>query len=246
MVFSVQTRLKSQMSSADAAISTLKQDLRALNEKKETLERSVKEALSLLESTSVGVHGKLVDADGFPLENVDHYSIRDARHTVATGVNDLKAIDEQLHEKLRQLHEIGTAVAATQMHEDEVLREQKRREAATKQLRLKLENDMGKLTPFLRVADVAHGSPAASCGLQSGDTVVDFGGFRRENFQAEALEGLGKRVRDGEGSVTSVWIMRVRKGSDTAGNAVSQILELPLVPQRWRGDGLTGCAFEPI
>lgn len=221
---------------------SLKEELLRLEALKSETEVKVQQALNLLESSSVGLHGRLVDAEGFPLDNVDHYSVRDARHTVACGMNDLKAFDDEIHEKLRLLHELTFTETKEFLEAEDVNQEQRRREAEKRQNRMKLEAEMKRKVPFLETAAVAPGSPAQAAGLHEGDKVVKLGDIDSETFSTGGLRELSQLVQSHQGKIVSVWILRLSR----AGDGSTEVYELPLVPQRWTGDGLLGCAFDPL
>jgi 26S proteasome regulatory subunit N4 len=220
-------------------VAELKAQIADASQKRAATEAAVTDAMMLLEATPVGLHGALVDEEGFPRADVDLYAVRTARHTVATGKNDLSALEDTLHELLGELHECTTETSKRQMDEDDAMRAQRKRETEALQRRQQQIATMRRKTPFLVVDDVASGSPAAHAGMCPGDIVIALGKFEAEGFATSGLRGLSMEVALNEGLVMTVWVIR------SEGN-YKETLELPLVPQRWRGDGLVGCRFAPL
>ena len=79
----------------------IKQQIKDLYAKKQTAELELATALSYLQDVQRqsginGIHGSLIDREGFPIANVDHYAIRRARNTVDCRRRDLAEYSEQL------------------------------------------------------------------------------------------------------------------------------------------------------
>ncbi|CUE80079.1 proteasome 26s non-ATPase subunit, putative [Bodo saltans] len=230
--------------SEEASVSSIKERLTEANARRHTIETAIAGALALLQATPVGLTGPLVDEEGFPRGDVDLYAVREARHTVATGRNDLRAVQDQLHELLGDLHEATAESAKKQMDVDSVLHAQRKREVEALQRKQQKEAAMRQMMPFLRVEAITDGSPAFTAGLRVDDEIVSIGGIDAGAFLAVRLPGLAKEVADNEGLVLTVWASR--SSIDDSGAQRRVVMELPLVPQRWRGEGLVGCKFTPL
>jgi 26S proteasome non-ATPase regulatory subunit 9 len=84
--------------------------------------RNVEEAQALLEVLDsagpvagvppVGLAGPLVDGEGFPRSDVDHYQVRSLRHRLACLRTDRKALEAELETKLHALHQLPAAPGA--------------------------------------------------------------------------------------------------------------------------------------
>lgn len=216
----------------------LKTELTEANQRRAVLEKNISDAMALLDTTPVGLHGPLVDDEGFPRNDVDLYAVRSARNTVVTGRNDLREVEERLHELLCELHTATADAARRQMEEDDALRAQRRREVEALQRRQQQVSSMRQRQPFLSVEAVADGSPAAVAGVQPGDDVVALGPVDTVAFQHLGLSGLSAEVTAHEGMMMPLWVLR--------GVERKEAVELPLVPQKWRGDGLIGCQLKPV
>lgn len=53
-----------------------------LIQEKDRIESEIREQNLVLEANNVGMHDPLVDADGFPRNDIDVYKVRHARHRI--------------------------------------------------------------------------------------------------------------------------------------------------------------------
>ena len=88
--------------------------------------------------------------------------------------------------------------------------------------------------PFRLVASVEAGGPAQRAGLRAGDRIVEFGPVTIDSCTAGSLAEVTK---GSEGRALCVRV--VRSGSDG-------LVTLNLVPAKWEGKGLLGCALHPV
>jgi hypothetical protein len=93
-------------------------------------------------------------------------------------------------------------------------------------------------------------SPAASADLRAGDLVLSFGTADATNHRN--LEAIREIVMRNIGSAIRVVVLRPLSGEDelpkqavTGAESLSQIHELSLTPQKWRGAGVLGCLLVP-
>lgn len=225
----------------DAA--SLKERLTQANQQRHALEKTIADAVALLNATPVGLHGPLVDEEGFPRGDVDLYAVREARHTLATATNDLHDVEDLLYQLLGDLHEATAESAKQQMELDDAIHAQRRREVEALQRKQEQLAAMRQKRPFLVVENVGEGSPASNAGLRVGDAVIVIGSMDAAAFSARQLPGLAKEVSENEGLIVPVWVLRSLGSSNKEHH---EVLELPLVPQRWRGEGLIGCKLAPV
>ena len=101
-----------------------------------------------LESTGMGYRKPLIDAEGYPLPDIDHYKILAERQRAARLLNDRKKIENVL-EKLVETIPTGSEPTLT----------------------MKLE----ELQPFALISEVRDKSPAEEAGLVDGDFLIKFG-----------------------------------------------------------------------
>ncbi|CBH13636.1 proteasome 26S non-ATPase subunit 9, putative [Trypanosoma brucei gambiense DAL972] len=214
----------------------LKEELLQLDNKRRSIMRDIEEAMTFLNSTPVGLRGSLVDSEGFPRDDCDLYAVRRARHTVNCGHNDLKSIEATIHEKLSQLHEECRGEAEEQMQRDKM----KKKSEDDQRRRDELKQVMSSKEPFVRVVDVATGSPAEEGGLICGHLIVQYGDVDAEKVLEGGFGEMARVTSSYEGQMLRVWVRS--PSDDDCGGA----RELFIVPQRWRGEGLLGCTFEPM
>ncbi|ORC83607.1 putative proteasome 26S non-ATPase subunit 9 [Trypanosoma theileri] len=236
---------------ADGSPSTLREELLSLDAQRLTIVQAMEEAMAFLDTTPVGMHAPLVDEEGFPRDDCDLYAVRKARHTVNCGKNDLKSIETAMHEKLALLHEKNQEEAKQQMQqagkkseEDEKDQQEKKRKIEEEERKKRIREISGK-TPFVRVVSVAMGSPGAEAGLTAGDLILQYGSLDAAGISLHGWEEMGRVTSTHEGQMLTVWIRREEGEEQGEENVVNEARELFIVPQRWAGGGLLGCAFEP-
>ncbi|XP_051490402.1 26S proteasome non-ATPase regulatory subunit 9 [Apus apus] len=192
-------------------------DVQQLVKRKDEIEAQIKAYYELLEDQKgVGMNEPLVDAEGFPRDDIDLYQVRTARHNIICLQNDHKALMKQVEEALHQLH----------AREKE---KQARDEAEARAEAL----GQGLARAFARVNAVTPGSPASISGLQVDDEIVEFGSVNVNNFQN--LQNIATVVQHSEGRPLSVTVMRGGKK-----------VHVGLTPKRWSGKGLLGCNIIPL
>ena len=205
----------------DAA--ALKEKLAELQKERTELEKLIKDKVAYLKSTPVGLKGSLIDEEGFPKADVDHYAVREARHKLACAENDLKAVQTQMFETLQDLHQLtrdGNAAAIAP----------RPKVPRTTDSAPPLGFAPLNRRPFLEVAEVASNSPASEAGLKVGDQLVRFATIEHKNF--EGLPQLAEMTRDNEDTLLLVDVVRA-----------GELKEMTLVPHRWAGAGLLGCVL---
>uniref|UniRef100_A0A8C6Q026 26S proteasome non-ATPase regulatory subunit 9 n=1 Tax=Nothobranchius furzeri TaxID=105023 RepID=A0A8C6Q026_NOTFU len=191
-------------------------DVKNLIKKKDEIEEQIKAYYDVLEDQGVGVEGPLVDAEGYPRDDVNLYQIRNARHNISCLQNDHKAIMAEIEEALHKLH----AREKAKRGQDEVEEEA-------------MEQQVTLPPPFARVDSVTEGSPASGAGLRLGDEIIEFGSVNTENFQN--LQNIAAVVQHSEGKPLRVSVIRS-----------GQKAQMSLTPQRWSGRGLLGCNIVPV
>ncbi|XP_075291057.1 26S proteasome non-ATPase regulatory subunit 9 [Opisthocomus hoazin] len=192
-------------------------EVQQLVKRKDEIEAQIKACYELLEGQKgVGMSGPLVDAEGFPRDDIDLYQVRTARHNIVCLQNDHKALMKQVEEALHQLHA-------------------REKEKHAKDEAEALAEAMGQSLPqaFAKVNAVTPGSPASISGLQVDDEIVEFGSVNANNFQN--LQNIATVVQHSEGRPLSVTVIRSGKQ-----------VHVGLTPKRWAGKGLLGCNILPL
>nr|CCC92331.1 putative proteasome 26S non-ATPase subunit 9 [Trypanosoma congolense IL3000] len=217
--------------------STLRAELRELESKRYEVMKKIEEAMAFLDTTPVGLRGSLVDSEGFPRDDCDLFAVRRARQTVNCGHNDLKSLETTIHEKLIQLHEECREEAEEQMRRDAMKNNKNNMKAAGDGgEHAQLQKEMADKKPFVRIVRVVSGSPAAEAGLTAEDLVVQYGDLDAEKVLAGGYSEMTRVTSSHEGKMMRVWVR----------SASGEVRELFVVPQKWKGDGLLGCTFEPV
>ncbi|KPA77800.1 putative proteasome 26S non-ATPase subunit 9 [Leptomonas pyrrhocoris] len=216
---------------------TMRSELRRLDEEKARLERQLTEALQYLASTPVGLHKRLVDDEGFPRSDCDLYAVRVARNTADSTRNDLRALSEKMYALLNALHHSTQEEAELQMVQDAASRRQRQVTAEKRAQRMAEVQRVRKLPPCLVVAKVDSGSPAEEAGLGTGMRILQYGAITKAELAAEGLQALMKETTSHAGEPITVWVQK-------PGELEDDPTDLVLVPQRWSGPGLLGCALD--
>lgn len=141
---------------------------KTLIKEKEIIEASIQDQESILRSHGVDMKTELVDRDGFPRADIDVYSVRNARASLARLYNDLKGKMDDIADALALLHKCNHEVDESSAVINGAVD-----------------------TPFAKVNGVAPDSPANIAGLERGDLVIEFGNvtFNTESpLQAIAVE----------------------------------------------------------
>lgn len=219
-------------------VAQLKEEVLALGEQRAAIMAKIDEATAFLATQPVGLEGNLTDKDGFPRNDCDLYAIRTARNTVRCAETDLRAVEEALYGKLAELHECTRGEAEEQMVRDEDARRKGKAAAVAQQKRLLEQRRIAKLAPILRAASVEVDSPAYEAGIRPGQLLVQFGDLNVETLSAKGgPQAIAQLTAAHKGLFLSVW---TREPGDT------ETVERILAPQQWRGNGLLGCALEPV
>ena len=84
--------------------------------------------------------------------------------------------------------------------------------------------------PFLKIQEIADGSPSQECGLKKNDQIAKFGDI---DFKYEdPLKAIAEKVSGYQDQTIKLIVLR---------EGESDALELDLVPKTWSGKGLLGC-----
>ena len=174
----------------------------------------------------VGFHEPLVDAEGFPRNDIDVRSVRLARTQILCLQNDLKELTKSIEAGLEKyFHESKETLTSTKIPPE--LRVDSSA-GSTSSTPPSAENQ----TPIVTVNLVTPGSPASEAGIQVRDQITAFGTITSSNFKD--LAQIGELVKNSQNQQVRVKVKRDNK-----------IEELILVPKTWSGRGLLGCNVVP-
>lgn len=104
-----------------------------------------------LESTGLGYKKPIVDKEGFPLPDIDHYKILSERQHAARLLNDRKRL-EFIIDCLTQTESDPTSSTGKPLYQE-----------------------LEEINPFAVIDEVFADSPAEKCGFVNGDFVIEFG-----------------------------------------------------------------------
>ncbi|CBZ25205.1 putative proteasome 26S non-ATPase subunit 9 [Leishmania mexicana MHOM/GT/2001/U1103] len=217
----------------------IRAELHCLDAQKAALEAKLTEALQYLASTPVGLRGRLLDDEGFPRNDCDLYAVRTARNTADSTRNDLRALNEKIYSLLNELHRQTHEEAQLQMVQDAAARRQRQAAAEKRAQRMAEVQRVSQLKPCLVVAKVDANSPAEEAGLSVGMQILQYGAVTQTELIAEGLQALARETFTHEGAPIVVWARKPGELQDDPS-------ELVLVPQRWQGPGLLGCALDRV
>ncbi|GET87382.1 proteasome 26S non-ATPase subunit 9, putative [Leishmania tarentolae] len=217
----------------------IREELRRLDAQKAALETKLTDALQYLASTPVGLRGRLLDDEGFPRNDCDLYAVRTARNTADSTRNDLRALTERIFNLLNELHRQTQEETQLQMVQDAAARRQRQAAAEKRAQRMAEVQRVSRLKPCLVVEKVDAHSPAEEAGLSAGMQILQYGAVTEAELIAEGLQALARETSTHEGEPLVVWVRK-------PGELQDDPLELVLVPQRWQGSGLLGCALSRV
>ncbi|XP_063231515.1 26S proteasome non-ATPase regulatory subunit 9 [Bacillus rossius redtenbacheri] len=157
-----------------------------LMDRRSAIEREIDAMRQILQSNNIDMKEPLVDADGFPRQDIDVYQVRLARHRIICLMNDHKALMRQIEQGLVTIHSQiresgGAGVSAAP----------RRRESST---------------PIARVNFVSPDSPAERAGLVADDLIVEFGSVNSDNIKT--LQDVAAVVKHSVGRSINLRVLR--------------------------------------
>ncbi|KAJ8919023.1 hypothetical protein NQ315_016928 [Exocentrus adspersus] len=184
-----------------------------LMKQKDKIENEIQALTMILTQNGVGMRDPLVDAQDFPINSIDTYQVRNARHQIICLQNDHKSIMKQIENGLQGYYSSPntSSVQVTPMDTD-------RPELVVHK------------TPFAKITFISPGSPAAYAGFETSDEVVEFGSVNSTNFKN--ITDIATVVQHSESAQVNV---KLKRGE--------RYLTVQLIPKRWAGKGLLGCTI---
>ncbi|KAI5835163.1 hypothetical protein K523DRAFT_261365 [Schizophyllum commune Tattone D] len=155
--------------------------VKELMSQKEATETLIEEQASILKSNNATMRSPLVDADGFPRDDMDIYAVRGARVRIIELRNDLDDLINKIGKALEGVYD--PALIAPKPSEDD-------------------------LRTFAKVNAVAPGSPAADAGLQKDDLIVKFGHLTHKSLTGGSLQPIAELVNANENRHVVIKLLR--------------------------------------
>uniref|UniRef100_A0A1B0G534 26S proteasome non-ATPase regulatory subunit 9 n=1 Tax=Glossina morsitans morsitans TaxID=37546 RepID=A0A1B0G534_GLOMM len=189
---------------------------------KDRLESRISEFGQILTNNAdIGMHGPLVDVEGYPRNDIDVHQVRQARQQIICLQNDHKALMTEIEKLMHQLHaETGSGGQTEQDQQQNVDNEDGSQEDQPSEIDFRV---------IVRVNHVAPGSPAEKAGLRNDDEIARFGTITSSNFNGD-LQSIGALVKHMQNQKIPLRVLR---------NGI--VLDMMLIPQSWSGRGLLGC-----
>ncbi|KAL5284722.1 PSMD9 family protein [Megaselia abdita] len=188
---------------------------------KDKIEKQIAEfGIILQNNDNVGMHGPLVDLEGFPRNDIDVHQVRVARNQIICLQNDLNGLLKEIEKGLHEVH------AEARENEQGTSLSQK-----TAGLEL---SDITYEQSIVKVTLVTPGSPAEDAGLREQDEIIEFGSINHSNFQKD-IQKIAQLVKNKENQRIP---LKIRRGEET--------LNGNLIPRNWSGRGLLGCILNVI
>lgn len=190
-----------------------------LMKEKDNIEAKIKNLTSILTKNGVGMQDPLVDPEGYPINTIDVYQVRNARHQIICLQNDHKNLMKRIESGLHNYYDSTPTpnsdnCQTSQMDVDRV-------EVSVHQI------------PFARVTVVSENSPAEHAGIHVLDEIVEFGSVNTTNFKN--ITDIATVVQHSEGAQINI---RLKRGD--------RFLTVHLIPKKWSGRGLLGCNIVSI
>ncbi|KAI8912830.1 hypothetical protein EDD86DRAFT_202314 [Gorgonomyces haynaldii] len=153
--------------------------------KRSDIEQQILHLESVLKQHGVDVVEDLVDNQGFPRAELDHYAIRQARSEMARLGYDLRELNKQIESELHLLHDLRQRENVHSKGVDRIT------------------------VSWAKVQSVASGSPGDEAGLQSGDLIQQFGTI--DSQTQEPLKMIAQKIQEWQNVATKICFTRDRK-----------------------------------
>ncbi|KAM7536946.1 hypothetical protein Aperf_G00000073740 [Anoplocephala perfoliata] len=171
------------------------QQFQELEKKRKDIEAEINAYTEILESNkNVGMHGPLVDAEGFPRNDIDLVAVRTARNRIICLNTDYK-------ELMLQLEEVSSRLLAKRVSNAEAMETETSNQPSPK--------------AFLSVDQVTPGSPSDLAGIRVGDQIVKFGPLLASSFTGLPAVVEVVKATESKGSIPLTVIRKEEAGSTT-------------------------------
>ena len=224
-----------------------REELLQLDKEKKKLEEKIASLTEYLTGPGMpGVDGSLIDKDGFPLQGIDHVTIRTVRHDLICTQNDLKNLMEKIEKKMAiYFEELNNNKKTEEIKEESNKniinnREEKTADAVDEDQNKKNDMEQNMKEAFAKIVSVENGSPAEEAGLKPEDHIINFNGILYKGVSHNPLITLSEIVKSKIGEEIPISIVRKNK------NNILEMEKLNIIPHTWNGRGVLGCKFQII
>ena len=224
-----------------------REELLQLDKEKKKLEEKIASLTEYLTGPGMpGIDGSLIDKDGFPLQGIDHVTIRTVRHDLICTQNDLKNLMEKIEKKMAIYFEELNNNKKTEEIEEESNKniinnkEEKTADAVDEDQNKKNDMEQNMKEAFAKIVSVENGSPAEEAGLKPEDHIINFNGILYKGVSHNPLITLSEIVKSKIGEEIPISIVRKNK------NNILEMEKLNIIPHTWNGRGVLGCKFQII
>ena len=224
-----------------------REELLQLDKEKKKLEEKIASLTEYLTGPGMpGVDGSLIDKDGFPLQGIDHVTIRTVRHDLICTQNDLKNLMEKIEKNMAiYFEELNNNKKTEEIKEESNKniinnREEKTADAVDEDQNKKNDMEQNMKEAFAKIVSVENGSPAEEAGLKPEDHIINFNGILYKGVSHNPLITLSEIVKSKIGEEIPISIVRKNK------NNILEMEKLNIIPHTWNGRGVLGCKFQII
>ncbi|EGT46116.1 hypothetical protein CAEBREN_08739 [Caenorhabditis brenneri] len=148
------------------------------------MDRKIEELLLVLETNNSTMDSPLVDAEGYPLNTIDVYAVRHARHDLICLRNDRDELTKKIVVEMEQ---------DSKDNEKPAVSEEKPVHRTSNE-------------PFVRIKSVAELSPADIGGFRQGDLIIQYGTLHHGNYVD--MKQLAEITQQSENKIIRVTVIR--------------------------------------
>ncbi|CXI30191.1 proteasome regulatory protein, putative [Plasmodium berghei] len=170
-----------------------------LVKQRECIENEIKENLEFLESSenkNIGMHGKLVDSEGFPRNDIDIYKIRIARNKIICLKNDYLNINKKIEEYLHEIHSSKPVIRVERDKENYSNSNDDLNDINIKPITNIEDIEFAKNNVFALVDEIVENSPSHKAGIKLNDQIFEFANIKKEgnNININNTDNIFKKI----------------------------------------------------
>ncbi|CAO4364803.1 unnamed protein product [Caenorhabditis nigoni] len=155
-----------------------------LLQQRDEIDEKIKELMLVLETNNSTMDSPLIDSEGYPLNTIDVYAVRHARHDLICLRNDRTELTEKIVAEMEGEKKESTESVASE--EKPVHRTSN--------------------TPFVKISSVVEASPADIGGFRKEDLIIQYGTLHHGNFND--MQQVSQITKEYEGKIIRVTVIR--------------------------------------